>query len=101
MVRYWHQGVLGVFWRANSQGVPLHDGSGGWRPGPSPGISDLMAVGGRTGRFVAVECKRPGEHPKRHQRAWLDLVERSGGLVVVAHSGAELEAALSREASRL
>lgn len=48
-----------------------------------PGLSDIlgMLVGGRQ---LACECKQIGEDPKPHQQAFLDLVNRNGGLGFVA-----------------
>jgi hypothetical protein len=50
-----------------------------------PGLADII---GQTvsGAFLAVECKRVGKEPTDEQRAFLDLVARSGGVSFVARS---------------
>lgn len=95
-------------WRINVQGVPLHDGSGGWRKAPSTGIADIIAVGrmpcDNDGAFprcgtpnphpIAVECKsacgRQSPAQREFQRKW----EAAGGLYVLARSVDELRTAL-------
>jgi hypothetical protein len=76
--------------RVNQQGVPLHDGSGIYRPSPSKGVSDIL--GCHLGRFYAIEVKRLGEKPTDHQQAFLDRVTEHGGLAFVAHSLNEVKA---------
>lgn len=46
----------------------------------SPGMSDPIGLL-PGGRFVAVECKRPGNEPTPVQQAFLDLVRERGGPV--------------------
>lgn len=48
-----------------------------------------------TGKFLAVECKRPGEEPRPNQELFLDDVRRHGGVGVVAHNLEELQEALA------
>lgn len=50
-----------------------------------PGCSDLIGQTAQ-GRFLAVEIKRPGEHPTAEQRAFLATVAQSGGVSGVARS---------------
>lgn len=61
------------------------------------GVSDILGVLPESGRMLAVETKRPGRKPTPEQAAFLDAVNRSGGLAFVAHSVDELIAALAAE----
>ena len=62
------------------------------KTGP-PGISDLLgwAPGGR---FLAVEVKTPGGRVTPQQQAFIDAVNRAGGLGLVARSEQDLINAL-------
>jgi len=51
-----------------------------------PGCSDILGILPPLGRLLAVECKRPGGKVSPAQQAFLGLVERAGGLAVVAYS---------------
>jgi len=86
----------GIFaFRVNTQGVPLHDGSGGYRPAPTTGISDILGVL-PDGRFLAVECKRPhGGTVSTAQSVFLGRIRGSGGLALVARSVEEVVTALT------
>jgi hypothetical protein len=82
----WH----GIFcFRVNQQGVPLHDGTGRYRPGPTKGVSDILAI--YKGRFIAIEVKRPGQKPTPQQEAFLEAVNEAGGLAFVATSIEDVE----------
>ncbi len=59
----------------------------------NPGGADLIGWT-RTGRFLAVEVKRPAKNATPEQAAFLAAVNRAGGLGIVAHSPAEVLAAL-------
>jgi len=61
-----------------------------------PGLSDVGAVAPRSGRYVAVETKIPGEDPTTEQREFLDEVNAAGGAGFVAHSLDELHDELVR-----
>lgn len=50
-----------------------------------PGMSDVMGQLRRSGRFLAIEVKRPGEKPTPEQIAFLDTVNAAGGLGFVAY----------------
>lgn len=62
----------------------------------NPGGSDLIGwrsvvvtpdmVGTRIARFMAIEVKGPRGAPSDHQQAFLDAVDRAGGLAMVARS---------------
>jgi hypothetical protein len=58
-----------------------------------PGCSDVLGQLS-TGQFLAIECKRDGEHPSAEQAAFLAQVERAGGLAVLARSIADVQRAL-------
>ena len=60
----------------------------------NPGGSDLIGWT-RTGRFLAVEVKTAKGKVTEEQQAFLDAVNKSGGLGVVCRSAAELFAALN------
>jgi hypothetical protein len=51
----------------------------------SPGSADIIACA-PGGRFVAVECKRPGGRLTGPQREWLEKITRAGGEAIVAES---------------
>lgn len=48
------------------------------------GVSDIIGVL-RDGRFLAVECKRPGNGPTEEQKAFLDAVRRRGGVALIVY----------------
>ena len=47
------------------------------------GVSDIIGMT-RTGRFFAIEVKRPGDQLTEKQRLFLDAVRHHGGIAVVA-----------------
>ncbi len=53
-----------------------------------PGLSDI--IGCYRGRFLAVECKMPGNKPTDQQRGFLDAVQQAGGLAAVVYEVAEV-----------
>lgn len=95
-------------WRINVQGVPLHDGSGGYRKAPSKGVADIIGVaptktyqrqslGPVTIRQpipLAVEVKstrgRQSPAQREFQRQW----EAEGGLYLLCRSVDELREGL-------
>lgn len=61
-----------------------------------PGLSDVLGIL-PDGRFLAVECKRPGgPGPTPEQLSFLGRVEQLGGLAVVAYSVEDLVQALGQ-----
>lgn len=71
-------------WRNNSGGTFL-PGAGGRRQFVrfgAKGSSDVFAIL-PGGRFLAIECKRPGGKLTLAQEEWLESVRRSGGLAWV------------------
>ena len=85
----------GIFaFRNNQQGVPLHDGSGRYRPSPTRGVADIIGVI-PGGRFLAVEVKTlHGKRPTPEQAAFIASVNEKGGLAIVARSIIDVEHAL-------
>jgi hypothetical protein len=63
------------------------------------GCSDIVGQL-RTGEFLAVECKRSGEHPRPYQQAFLDRVRQAGGVAFVARSVRDVIDALGRTCRR-
>jgi Holliday junction resolvase len=49
-----------------------------------PGIADIL--GCYKGRFLAIEVKRKGQNPTELQQAFIDQIQRAGGLAFVARS---------------
>lgn len=89
-------GVLS--WRNNTGAVVLGEGKGRrfFRAG-LVGSADILGVLPGTGRFLAVECKRPGGRVTAAQRVFLDAVTRAGGLALIVSDVRTLEAALRAE----
>lgn len=88
-----------VAWRQN-QGAMKQAGRNGRerfiRFAGIRGISDIIGVL-PDGRFLAIECKRPGQRPTPDQLAFLEAVNRAGGLGIVVYDVAELDAAIRQE----
>ena len=53
------------------------------------GTPDIIAC--VRGRFVAIEVKQPGKHPTPAQVAYIEKIQRSGGIAFVAHSVEEVD----------
>lgn len=96
----WLRAVGVVVIRVNSGAAPGQGGRRYVRFTDTPGVSDLIGLL-PDGLFLAIELKRPGERPTEHQRKFLDAVSGSGGLAFVAHSVADVEAALRAEGWRV
>jgi VRR-NUC domain len=82
--------VAGVLaWRSNNTGVfdPARKCFRSFRG--LKGVSDILGIL-PGGRLLAVECKRPGGKPTAEQQAFLDEVNRRGGLAVCVHAVGEL-----------
>ncbi len=79
--------------RINQSGVPLHDGSGRYRPGPSRGVSDYLGIY-RT-RPLAVECKSDKGKLTDEQEAFGERWVREGGIFIVARSAEDVRKALA------
>lgn len=48
------------------------------------GVSDVLGIW--KGKFLAIEVKVPGKYPTHEQRAFLDKVNKEGGIGFVARS---------------
>ena len=59
------------------------------------GASDILGVL-PDGRFLAVECKRPGNVVTAAQHAFQDSIQEANGVALVCFSVGELESALKR-----
>ncbi len=84
-----------VLWR-NSTGVAEHFARGSTqtvRYGLAKGSADLVGLV-HTGRFLALEVKRPGEKARPEQVMWLELVRRMGGFAAVVTSVDEAKRAV-------
>jgi hypothetical protein len=84
-------------WRNNSR-VFFVPGKGGksrpMRAGFGNGSADIVGLLPGSGRFLAVECKRPGEKPTKDQVAWLNGVNDTGGFACWVSTIAGLEGIL-------
>jgi hypothetical protein len=58
------------------------------------GVSDILGLLRPSGRFLAVEVKRPGGRPTPEQQVFLETVQANGGLALCVHSLDELQGAL-------
>ena len=67
----------------NNVGIKKPDGS--YIPVSTLGVSDLFIISPR-GRAICVEVKRDGEKLSDNQRAFLDRVNKTGGIGFVAYS---------------
>lgn len=73
-------------WRQNTMGVYMgqdENGNGRFRKAPATGISDICGVL-PNGKFLAIECKRPGGKPSPEQIEFIDNVNGNGGVGFVA-----------------
>ena len=66
------------------------------RYGLGKGSPDLVAILAPRGRWLALECKRPGENPTPEQRRVHALWRRFGAFVATVHSPEEARAALEQ-----
>lgn len=86
-----HRGVHA--WRNNSGAATLF-GRGGDKQLVRfglPGSSDILGILPPVGRFLAVECKRPGGKLTATQRAFLDGVQEAGGVGLLIDDVKELD----------
>jgi hypothetical protein len=80
--------VPGRFTRMNSRVVMLPGKGGKERPVRfgEKGMADIIGVLKPSGRYVAIEVKRPGEQPTPEQEAFLREVADCNGIAIVARS---------------
>jgi VRR-NUC domain len=67
-------------WRINSRVVTLPGSEGLYRMGGVKGMADILACLPPTGRFMALEVKRPGAKLTLDQSAFLSLIASHGGI---------------------
>jgi len=67
-----------------------------FRSGLGPGSADIICCVAPTGRFVALEVKRPTGRVSEAQTLWMAAVEKHGGGAVVVRSVLEALAAFGR-----
>jgi len=86
-------------WRSNSGRLRVERGGKThlYAFSGAKGLSDILGLLPPSGRFLAVETKRPGNKPTADQEHFLGMVRDAGGLALVVTGVAELEEAL-REA---
>jgi hypothetical protein len=77
-------------WRQNN-GAAMMD-SGKWVRFGETGIPDFIGFL-KDGRFFAIEVKRPGKEPTTEQADFLQLLNNSGGVGIVAYRGEDVLAA--------
>jgi hypothetical protein len=69
----------------------LKSEAGHWvRFGLCKGASDLIGWHKPTGKFTAIEVKRPGQKPRADQQNFIDQIRKSGGIAGVARSPDDL-----------
>ena len=71
-------------WRQNSQGIPLHDGSGRMRPSAAPGAPDIFVV--KDGRLYGLELKSPTGRVSDVQRRFGEALTQAGAVYEVVRS---------------
>lgn len=84
-----------LVWRNNVGAQSFeYKGSKRWVRFSQPGHADIFAIQPKTGRFVAIECKRVGAKATSQQEEFLRSVNTQGGLGFVATSVSEVATAL-------
>lgn len=61
------------------------------------GFPDIVGIQIGTGRFVAIEVKKPGANPRAEQVEWLARAWQAGALVGVAWAAKDVETILKGE----
>ena len=89
--------AVGTWWRANTGAAQY--GGRHVKFGVT-GQPDLMVILKPSGRFLALEVKRPGAKMTLEQDAFLKSVARSGGISAVVHSASEAMMVLDGELGR-
>lgn len=91
----------GIFaWKAGTGAArATYKGQERFIPFGKAGCPDILGVL-PTGRFLAIEVKRPGYPPTNQQVAFLKNILLNGGLALIAHSVTEVADTLSREGDR-
>lgn len=71
-------------YKHQNAGIRKPDGS--YIPTHTRGVSDIIGCIPKTGRFLAIEVKRPGGKPTSEQKQFIDTINDAGGLAFVASS---------------
>ncbi|WP_435008011.1 VRR-NUC domain-containing protein [Tundrisphaera lichenicola] len=74
-------------WRNNTGACKL---DGRWIRYGHPGSGDILGVL-PNGLFLSVECKTPAGRQSKQQKLFQTMIEKNGGVYVVARSAADLE----------
>lgn len=77
-----------ILWR-NNTGMLRNDQGRPVFYGLCKGSSDLIGI--FKGRFTALEIKQPGKHPTPEQKAFIDAVNKAGGIAAVITDPSQLE----------
>ena len=80
-------------YKHQNAGIRKPDGS--YIPTHTRGVSDIIGCLPKTGRFLAIEVKRPGGKPTPEQQQFIDTINGAGGLAFVARSIEDVEEALN------
>lgn len=93
----------GIFcWKNHSGGI-YDPKRGVFRTIGTKGVSDILGIipkktqNGLVGRFLACEVKMPKGKTTEAQEAFLEEIDRNGGLAMIVHSVEELEQFLEGE----
>ena len=76
-------------WRINTIGVPIAGAPGKFRPSPSRGVSDIIAV--HHGKPIAIEVKSERGQQSRQQMEFEDKWRAAGGHYLMVRSVGELK----------
>lgn len=72
-------------WRNNTIGI-WDKAKGVYRKNAGlNGISDILGIEKKTGRFIAIEVKFGKDEMSYEQLAFMSEIERAGGIAIVAH----------------
>src|SRR3990170_376526 len=74
-----------VVFKANSTQFGIREGKPFAFPSSQKGLADIIACSTQ-GRFIAVECKKPGGKASEDQLAFLEAVRANGGIGIIAFS---------------
>src|SRR5690348_4900051 len=77
------------------QNAGIRKPDGGYIPTHTRGVSDIIGLLPPTGRFLAIEVKRPGGKATQEQQHFIDTINAAGGLAFVAYSVEEVQDRLS------
>ncbi len=85
-------------WRTNAGAMQGHHKGKKWffKFHSIDGVSDIL--GCFEGRLLCIETKRPGKNATESQQAFIDSVNRAGGLAFVARSVEDVRHELDEEA---